>query len=89
MNSVKQYAQITAGLLTLLLVTIGAAYVPLGPFNTAVAMSVSAAKGFLIVFFFMNVRQASPLLRIFVFAGFFWLGLLIVLALSDYLTRTP
>jgi hypothetical protein len=27
------------------------------------------------------------MLRLFVGAGFFWLGLLIVLALSDYLTR--
>jgi cytochrome c oxidase subunit 4 len=87
MNSVKQYVQVTGTLLALLLLTVGAAYVHFGAFNTAIAMLISIAKGSLIILFFMHVRQASPLLRVFVCAGFFWLGLMIVLALSDFLTR--
>jgi cytochrome c oxidase subunit 4 len=87
MNSTKHYAQVTGGLLALLLLTVGSAYIHFGPFNTEVAMLISIAKGALIVLFFMHVRQANPLLRLFVCAGFFWLGLLITLALSDFLTR--
>ncbi len=87
MNSVKHYALVTAGLLALLLLTVGAAYIPLGPWNTAVAMSISVAKGLLVILFFMHARQATPLTRLFICAGFFWLGLLISLTLSDVLTR--
>ncbi len=87
MNSVKHYAYVTAGLLGLLLLTIGAAYIHFGPFNTAIAMLISLAKASLIVLFFMHLRTAKPLLRVFACAGFFWLALLFALTLSDYLTR--
>lgn len=87
MSSVKQYMQITAALLGLLLLTVGAAYIDLGPLNTVVAMSVSLAKGALILLFFMHLRHGSGLVRLAAFAGFFWLGILFVLALSDFLTR--
>ncbi len=76
-----------AALLGLLALTIGAAYVNLGPFNSAVAMSISLAKGALIILFFMHLRYSRPLLWVFAGAGFFWLGIMLVLALSDYLTR--
>ncbi|MEA3212562.1 MAG: cytochrome c oxidase subunit [Chthoniobacter sp.] len=87
MNSIRHYAQVTAALITLLLLTVGAAYLNLGPLNTVVAMLISLAKASLIILFFMHAREAKPLLRVFVCAGFFWLGLLIALALGDYLTR--
>lgn len=87
MNSVKQYAQITWVLLGLLLVTVGVAYIDLGPLNTVVAMSISLAKGALILLFFMHLRHGSGLIRVAALAGFFWLGILFVLAFSDYFTR--
>jgi cytochrome c oxidase subunit 4 len=87
MNSVKHYALVTAGLLGLLGLTVGAAYVHFGPFNTAIAMLISVSKALLIVVFFMHARQATPLTRVFICAGFFWLGLLITLTLGDYLAQ--
>ncbi|MHA3774127.1 cytochrome C oxidase subunit IV family protein [Verrucomicrobiota bacterium sgz303538] len=87
MSSVKQYTQVTAALLGLLLLTVGAAYIDLGPLNTVVAMSISLAKGALILLFFMHLRYGSGLIRIAALAGIFWLGILFVLALSDFLTR--
>jgi cytochrome c oxidase subunit 4 len=87
MSSVKHYAQVTAALLVLLLLTVGAAYLDLGPLNTVVAMSISLAKGALILLFFMHLRHGSGLIRIAALAGFFWLGILFVLAFSDFLTR--
>ena len=87
MNSVSHYAKVTGGLLALLLLTVAAAYLHFGPLNTAVAMLISVAKASLIVLFFMHMRRADPLLRLFVFAGFFWLGLLLTLTLADFLSR--
>lgn len=76
-----------AALLGFLALTIAAAYVNLGPFNTIVAMLISAAKGALILLFFMHLRYSKPTLWIFAAAGFFWLGIMLVLTLNDYLTR--
>ena len=87
MSSVKQYAQITGALLGLLLLTVGISYIDLGALNTVVAMLISLAKGALILLFFMHLRHGSGLVRITAMAGFFWLGILFVLALSDFLTR--
>jgi len=87
MNSVKHYVQVTAGLLGLLLLTVGAAYIHFGPFNTAIALLISAAKAGLIILFFMHAREAKPLTRVFICAGFFWLALLITLTLGDLLSR--
>jgi cytochrome c oxidase subunit 4 len=88
MKPLGHYASVLGALLALLLLTVGAAYVNLGPFNVAVAMLISLMKASLILLFFMHVRQAGPLLRLFVFMGFFWLALLFTLSLSDFLTRT-
>ncbi len=88
MNSTtRTYWTNGAVLLAFLALTIGAAYVNLGPFNTIVAMLIAAAKAMLIVLFFMHLRQARPLMWIVAGAGVFWLGIMIALALSDYLTR--
>lgn len=87
MSSVKQYTQVTAALLGLLLLTVGAAYIDLGPLNTVVAMAISLAKGALILLFFMHLRHGTGLIRIAALAGIFWLGILFVLAMSDFLTR--
>ncbi len=76
-----------AALLGFLALTICAAYVNLGPFNTVVAMLISLAKGTLIVLFFMHLRYSRPLIWVVAGAGIFWLAIMLTLALTDYLTR--
>jgi cytochrome c oxidase subunit 4 len=49
--------------------------------------SISVASTVLILLFYMHVRRSKPLLWVFVGAGFFWLGIMFVLAFSDFLTR--
>jgi len=88
MKSVSFYLKITAALMALLALTVGAAFVELGPFNIVVAMLISIAKASLILLFFMHLRWAQPLLWVFAGAGFFWLAILILLAMSDYATRS-
>ncbi len=89
MNSIKPYVMVTAALFVLLVVTVCAAYVNLGALNTPVAMLISLSKAALIVLFFMHVRRSNPLIQIFVVVGFFWLGIMLTLSLSDFLTRHP
>lgn len=83
----RTYFFSAAALLAFLALTIVLAYVNLGPFNTVVALSISIAKGAVILLFFMHARYHKPLLWIFAGAGFFWLAIMFTLALSDYLTR--
>jgi cytochrome c oxidase subunit 4 len=85
--SARTYLFTGIALLAFLGLTIAAAYVNLGPLNTGVAMAISFAKGALIVLFFMHIRYSKPILWVFVGAGFFWLGIMLVLAMSDYMSR--
>lgn len=85
--SARTYLINGVALLVLLALTIGAAYLNLGPLNTPIALFISAAKGALIILFFMHLRYSKPNIWIFAAAGFFWLSIMLVLALSDYLSR--
>jgi len=43
----------------------------------------------LVILYFMHVRYSSRLTWAVVAGGFFWLALLLLLTLGDYLTRGP
>jgi cytochrome c oxidase subunit 4 len=81
------YYLVYAALLVLLAATVGFAYVDLGPFNFLVSLGIAVAKAVLIALIFMHVRDSEPLVWVFAGAGFFWLAILIALALNDYFTR--
>ena len=63
------------------------AYVDLGRWNTVVALTIAVIKMVLVVLFFMHAKYATGLTRVIIIAGFFWLGIMITLSLSDELTR--
>ena len=75
------------GLLALLAITVTAAYLPLGMANTIVAMVIATAKAAIVATIFMELRERHPLTIPFAGAGFFWLGIMLWLALADYITR--
>jgi cytochrome c oxidase subunit 4 len=81
------YFAVALALFVLLVVTVAAAQVDLGAWNTPIAMAIALAKAALIVLFFMHVRYGSPLLRIFAAGGFLWLVIMFILLMPDYLTR--
>jgi cytochrome c oxidase subunit 4 len=88
MISVKTYLAVFAALLALTALTTAIAFVDLGGVgNVAVALSVAIVKAALVALYFMHLRHSTPLTVIFAGAGLFWLGLLIVLTLSDYISR--
>lgn len=84
----KLYAFVFGSLLVLTGVTVGVAYVDLGPLNTLVALLIAGFKAALVILFFMHVRWSSRMTKLFVCAGFFWLLLMILITMSDYDTRS-
>jgi cytochrome c oxidase subunit 4 len=84
---VRTNVVIFAILLALLFATVGAAYLPLGPWHLPVAMTIAVAKALLIVLFFMHLLHSHRLTIVVSVAGFLWLGIMIVLTVSDYQSR--
>src|ERR1700691_5028871 len=77
--------------LTLTIMTFVTFYVPtinLGAWNIVVAFGIAAFKISLVILFFMHVRTDNPLTKLFVFAGFFWMAILLVFTLGDYFSRS-
>lgn len=83
----KTYGKVFGALLGLLVLTVGANFVELGPFNLLVALAISVAKGLLIILFFMEVRYSHPIVWLFAGASFLWLLLLLIFTMSDYASR--
>jgi cytochrome c oxidase subunit 4 len=75
------------GLLALLGLTVAGAYQPLGAFNTALALTIALGKALIVALIFMELRQAKKLTLAVAGAGFFWLAIMLWLALADYMTR--
>jgi len=85
--SVKTYAAVFTALLALTITTVAVSKLELGEYNFVVAMTIAVIKGTLVVAFFMDVRRASSMTKLFVAAGFFWMAILLVFVLSDYFSR--
>jgi cytochrome c oxidase subunit 4 len=81
------YVAIYVALMVLTLVTTTVAYFDLGLANPVVALSIAVLKGSLVVLFFMHMRWNSKLAWVIGGSALFWLGILMVLTLSDYTTR--
>ncbi len=81
------YHSIAAALMVLLIITLAAAYFSLGPWNLPIAMAIAVIKALLVLIFFMHLGYSSTLVRFFVGAAFFWLGLLFIFTMGDYVSR--
>jgi cytochrome c oxidase subunit 4 len=84
---VPVYVTIFGLLIVFTLITYAVALVDFGFFNTIVALTIAVTKASLVVLYFMGVRHNTPLTKVVVVAGFFWLLILFGIGMSDYLTR--
>ncbi|MGE0130585.1 MAG: cytochrome C oxidase subunit IV family protein [Blastocatellales bacterium] len=84
---IKTYAKVLAALLILTATTCGVSFIDMGKMNAVVAVVIAFAKASLVALIFMHLRYSRHLMQIVFVAGLFWLGILIALTLSDYLTR--
>jgi cytochrome c oxidase subunit 4 len=83
----KTYVLVFGTLMILTAITIGAAFINLGPWNTVVMLAIAVTKATLVLLFFMHLAESDRLTKVTVVSGVFWLGILIALTLSDYITR--
>jgi cytochrome c oxidase subunit 4 len=83
----RVYLVIFLLLCTLTAVTVQAAGRDFGVLNTTIALGVAFTKATLVVLYFMHVRYSSRLTHLFIFAGVVWLAILILLTVSDYISR--
>ena len=81
------YYTIFGALMVLTAVTVGVAFVNLGPLNFPVAISIAIIKATLVILFFMHVKYSSRLTKLIIGGGLFFLMVLFTLTLTDYLSR--
>jgi len=81
------YFTIFGALMVCTMLTITAAFINLGDLNFAVALTIAIFKATLVVLFFMHVKYGSKLTKLVVGTAFFFLGIMLTLTLSDYLSR--
>lgn len=86
--SLSLYLGIYFALLFLLLITVGAAFLDLGPLNVPIMLAIAIAKTLLVVLFFMHVGYGSLLVGLAAASGFLWLLIMFAYTMMDYLTRT-
>ena len=90
--SPKIYLLIFAVLMILTITTVYAATVDLNAYfpslNIIVALVIATCKAILVILFFMHAYYSSKRTKLIVFAGFFWLAIMLSLTLGDYATRS-
>lgn len=83
----RTYYMVFVALIALTLLTVSVSFLELGPWHTTVGVLIGVAKATLVVLFFMHLLHAARISWLAALAGLFWLGILMALTLSDYLTR--
>ena len=83
----RVYYTIFAILLFCTYLTVQIAFLDLGVLNTVAALAIAMFKATLVVLFFMHVKYSTRLTWAVVLGGIFWLGILLTLTMTDYLTR--
>jgi cytochrome c oxidase subunit IV len=81
------YLTIFGTLMVLTAVTVAVAYVNLGQFNKVIALGIASFKATLVVLYFMHVKYASRLTKLFAVTGIFLLFVLLSLTMIDYGSR--
>jgi cytochrome c oxidase subunit IV len=87
-SPLKTYFAVWAALLIGTYLTYKAAFIDLGHFNAAVALTIATTKALLVALFFMHIKGAHErLLKLVVISTIFFLFILLSLSMADYLTR--
>jgi len=92
---VRTYLLVFAALFILTITTYYAATIDMEtalhthfPLNSLVALAIAVTKAVLVILFFMHVKYSTRLTRVVVIAGFFWLGIMLSITMSDYFFRS-
>jgi cytochrome c oxidase subunit IV len=83
----RTYFTVYALLLVCTYLTWQVAFFDLGAMNTVAAITIAVFKAVIVILFFMHVKYSTRLTGIVIIGSVFWLGILLALLSSDYLTR--
>lgn len=67
--------------------TVQIAFFDLGRLNAIAALGIAVFKATLVVLYFMHVKYSPKLTWAVVLGSVFWLSIMLVLTMGDYLTR--
>ncbi len=86
--SPSTYYLVFGTLIGLTFLTLGASFLHLpGFWHLVVGLVIGLCKALLVVLFFMHVLYSSRLTWVVLGAGLFWLAIMLVYTLNDYVTR--
>ena len=85
--SVRTLVLVWLTLTIMTIVTFEVSKIEMGEWNIVVALLIAFFKMMLVILIFMNVKAESPLTKLFVGAGFFWMVLLLGQVAIDYISR--
>ncbi len=86
--SVRTYVIVCAVLVAMTVLTVGLSFWHVPPvWHVVMGLLIGTFKASLVVLFFMHAIISLRLIWIVIAVSIFWLGILLVLTLSDYFTR--
>jgi len=83
----KIYLAVFFALMVFTAITVAVAFVDLGPLNNVVMLGIALVKATLVVMFFMHVKYGTRLIPMVIASGIFFLLILFVITMSDYMSR--
>ena len=83
-----QYTMVFGTLLLFTLITVIAAYIDMKWLNPVVALGIACFKAVIVILFFMHAKYQSRLIKMTIGSGFFVFLVLIVMTMSDYISRS-
>jgi len=81
------YYLIFGTLMALTAVTVAVAFINIGILNFPLALGIAITKASLVILFFMHAKYSSRLTKLIVGGAFFFLGVLLMLTMTDYMSR--
>lgn len=83
----RTYFLVYLALMVLLAATVGATFLPLGPFHLAISIVIAVAKAVLVMLFFMHLRHMRGRTVFLILGACLLLLILMGLTNIDYFTR--
>ena len=82
------YGLVLVVLIVATFLTVALSFLPLhGAYHLVIGLVIAVCKASLVVLFFMHALRSPWLTWLAIAAALFWLGILVVLTLSDYYSR--
>ena len=81
------YFAVFGALMVFTAITVGVAFLDLGPLNNVVMLGIAVLKATLVILYFMHVKYGTRLIPVVVGSGVFFLLVLFGITMSDYMTR--